>query len=501
MKDNNLIELVDYIDIDASEFDDIDVSFSEYEKKKIFKELKAKKKINHKKVAAAVIAISITTSLGTSYFFPAFAANIPGLSGVVGFLKDKKIISEDSIKYTKDINQIVTVNGIKVEMQNVMLVDSRLKFFYTIESDKTMDGKVDINYSDLYINKEKVDIGYGVETDSIKISKDGEKEKYACATAVDVSRVNFSDAIDFKWNIKNIKSTEGNWDIVFNTDKKELTKDSKTFYPKYLYSLKEEPINISYDKVVVSPVETAINMSFTSTDKNIKVDRDKFAEEKLGYKNGVPYKLDKRQTVATGGYLGFECTVFDDSGNNLDLRALNLTSVEEDKINMAFFFSGLKKISKKLRLIPMEINIDSKTNKTDYTLNELNKGTVTKELDNGTKILIKSAIKEGNKLKVNYSIEGKYLVATKYYTGFSLVNAKDKSCDKDITLTSDIEENSFKDDKESKAWEIDSSKDFNRDFTFETENKEGEEYLIRLSDSTSQYKFLEDKAVEVNLEN
>lgn len=501
MKDNNLIELVDYIDIDAGEFSDINVSFSEYEKKKIYKELKIKRKFNYKKAAAAVIAVSLTTSLGTSYFFPAFAANVPGLSGVVEFLKEKKIISEDSIKYTKDINQIVADNGITVEMQNVMLVDSRLKFFYTVETDKPMDGKVEINYSDLFINKNKVDIGYGVETDSVKISKDGEKEKYSCATAVDVSRINLSDAIDLKWNIKSIKSNEGNWSIGFKADKNEITKDSKIFYPKASYSLKDEPIDVSYDKVVVSPVETAINLTFTSIDKNIKFDKEKFAEEKLGYKNGVPYKLDKRQTVATGGYLGFECTILDDNGNNLDLKSLNLANVEEDKVNMSFFLSGLKEAPKKLILVPMEISVNSKRTNTDYTLDELNKGTITKELDNGMKILIKSAVKEGSKLKINYSIEGKYLIAAKYYTGFSLINAKDKSYVNDSVSPKDSEENKIWGDKESKAWEIDSSKDFNRDFTYEAEIKEGEDYLLRLSDFTSQYKFLEDKTVEVNLEN
>ena len=499
MGDKNLIELVDYVDININEFDNIDVSFSEYEKKKIYKELRGTKRISYKKVVAATVIFSLTSALSTIYFFPAFAENIPVLSSMMKFLKEDKIISEEATKYVKDINQVINDNGITVEMQNVMLVDSRLKFFYTIETEKPIDDNVEINYSDLYINNEQVDIGHGVATDSNKISKDGDKEKYACSTAVDVSRINLNDDIEFKWDIKEIKSNEGSWNIKFKSNKSEISKDSKQFYPNNKTPFQYEQGYTSYEKIVISPVETAINLSWNSTDENINLNEEEYAK-KLGYQKGVTSKIGEMERIANNNYFGFECSILDDNGNNLELKAFNLASVEKNKVNMCFFLSGLKETPKKLILVPMNINSENKTTCTDYTLDEINKGTITRELDNGMKVLLKGVEKTGNKMIVNYSIEGKYLVATKYNMAVKLVNAKGFVYSNEDTSFNDKKVYRYFDSKEKSAWEIDSSKDFIRDFTYETEINEGEDYLIRVVDQTSMYSFAEDKAIELKLQ-
>lgn len=450
-------------------------------------EKKRKKKIFNLKKVASAAAIVIITGVTVSYAFPSFAEAVPVLKDVVTFLRDNKVLSEDSLKYTKEIKQTVSDKGITLEVQKVMLTDSTLKIFYTVETENHMEWGAKVNESTLYIDGRKVDKGGHEETNRIKISAEGEKEKYACVTTLNISRVELNDEFDVRWDIKSIHRYEGNWRVVFKADKKEISKETYIFKPNYVREC--EGVKETFEKIVVSPVETSIM---------VKLDKDSLdtAFEKIGLSKEKRYGNDSMSDEEVKKMFDFEdkvtfmqwnAIILDDNGNTL--RAKTMNQSKEDYNRFTYLFSGLKDKPKSFTIIPFDRE-KYKEVKKPKVINLGNIENIKKnsriEITKDVVLIVNDIEKNGNKVNIKYTFEGKYYPIGRSMVNVALIDNKDN-------------EEAYRLYPESiNYWQIDSSNDNNK-YSAQYEIHEKNSYRLDIINNSINYKINEDKAFTIEL--
>lgn len=445
-----------------------------------------KKKIVILKKLAAAVAIVMTAGLGVSYAFPSFAEAVPVLKDVVTFLRDNRVLSEDSLKYTKEIKQTISDNGITLDIQKVMLTDSTLKIFYTVETEKHMEWGAKINESVLYIDGKKVDNGYW-ETNRIKISAEGEKEKYACMTTLDISRAELKEEFDVRWDIKSIHRYGGNWRVAFKADKKEISKETYIFKPNYLREC--EGVKETFEKIVVSPIETSImvNLNRDSMDR---------AFEKIGLPKEKRYGKDRMSDEEVKKMFAFEdkvrfrqwnSIILDDKGNTLSAK--NMNQSQEDHNRFTYLFSGLKDKPKSLTIIPFDREKYKEVKKSEV-INLGNIENIKKnsrvEITKDVVLIVNNIERNGNKVNIKYTFEGKYYPIGRLMGNVALIDNKD-------------DEEAYRLYPESiNYWRIDSSKD-NNEYSAQYEIHEKNSYRLEIINESANYKINEDKAFTIEL--
>lgn len=450
-------------------------------------EKKTRKKIfNLKKVAAAAVIV-ITTGIVVSYAFPSFADAVPVLKDVVTFFRDNKLLSDESLKYTKEIKQTVSDKGITLDIQKVMLTDSTLKVFYTVETEKHMEWGAKINESNLYIDGKKVDKGGHEETNRIKISAEGEKEKYACVTTLNISRTELKDEFDVRWDIKSIHRYEGNWRVAFKADKKEISKETYIFKPNYIRQC--EGVKEIFEKIVVTPIETSIM---------VNLDRDSLdrAFEKIGLPKEKRYGNKKMSDEEVRKMFDFESKVtfspyhamiLDDKGNSLKSKDMNQS--QEDNNKFTYLLNGLKEKPKSLTVIPFEWTKDN-YNKKYPSINLGNIENIKKDskisMNKDVTLVVNNIERNGNKVKINYNFEGKYYPMGSRISRISLVDNKDN-------------EEAYRLYPEFINYlEIDSSRDNNK-YSAQYEIHEKNSYRLEIINESDACKINEDKAFTIEL--
>lgn len=137
MKDREIMDLTDSTEIDFKEFENIDVSFSELEKKRMFKNLTKSNKTSYmKKAAAAVIVMGLAIGV-FGVTMPSYAKNMPVVSSIFKFLGInqgyEKIIDKYGISKES--------SGIKLTINDVVYDGYKLVASYTIEGNKPFDEK------------------------------------------------------------------------------------------------------------------------------------------------------------------------------------------------------------------------------------------------------------------------------------------------------------------------------------------------------------------------
>lgn len=137
MKDREIMDLVDSTEIDFKEFQNIDISFSELEKKRMFKNLTKSNKTSYiKKAAAAVIVMGLAVGV-FGVTMPSYAKNMPVVSSIFKFLG----INEGYEKIIDKYGVSKESSGIKLTINDVVYDGYKLVASYTIEGNKAFDEK------------------------------------------------------------------------------------------------------------------------------------------------------------------------------------------------------------------------------------------------------------------------------------------------------------------------------------------------------------------------
>ena len=151
MKD--IYELLNDVDIDESEFEEMEVS--EIEKIRVKRNLKnaIHKKGNWKKKAIAVASCGVvcTAVLGTS--FPAYAKNIPIVGDIFSFLDNGRTGLYDNYKDNANEIDITKVsNGVSITVNDAVFDGKTISLTYTIESDRDLGEEINVNSDVIVIN-------------------------------------------------------------------------------------------------------------------------------------------------------------------------------------------------------------------------------------------------------------------------------------------------------------------------------------------------------------
>lgn len=447
-------------------------------------EKKKKKKIFNLKKAASAAAIVIITGVTVSYAFPSFAEAVPVLKDVVTFFRDNKVLSEDILKYTKEIKQTVSDKGITLEVQKVMLTDSTLKIFYTVETEKHMEWGAKVNYSNLYIDGKKVEKG-NERNNRVKISKEGETEKYACVTTLDVSRVELKDEFDVRWDIKSIHLYDGKWRVAFKADRKEISKETHIFNPNYIREC--EGVRENFEKIVVSPIETSVTVKLDEKSLDEAYEKIGIAKEKRLGKGKVSNEEWKKMSEFRSKtvYEPWDSIIIDDKGNRLRYKDSNYYTDGLSKVT--YFFSGLKEKPKSLTFIPFEWNNDEVNREPRVKVNlgsiESIKSKTKIDIGENEVLVIDEIERKGNKIKINYSFESKHEAIVR--GGVHLIDNKDN-------------EEAYQLETKAIHFDIDSSNELNK-YCAEYEIHENNSYRLEVVGYPSSIKINEDKKFTIEL--
>lgn len=211
MKDREIMNLVDSTEIDFKEFENIDISFSELEKKRMFKNLTKSNKTSYiKRAAAAVIVMGVAIGLfgvtATSY-----AKNVPVVSSIFKFLG----INQGYEKIIDKYGVLKESSGIKLTINDVVYDGYKLVASYTIEGNKPFDEKPRLGAIKKEKGGETVGLGALVELGDKKSApkfdggygefKDKDKRVYSGAVIFTISSDNFYSDKELKeMGVKNV---------------------------------------------------------------------------------------------------------------------------------------------------------------------------------------------------------------------------------------------------------------------------------------------------------
>ncbi|WP_017754132.1 DUF4179 domain-containing protein [Calidifontibacillus oryziterrae] len=254
MKD--IYELLNDVNIEESDFEEIEVT--DLEKAKLKKSLKASiKKSKPKKVAswkkraaAAVIIIGLSvTSFGLT--FPTYAGNIPIIGDIFKFIDEERTGFYDNYKeYSTEMNMTEESNGIKITINDAIFDGETVSLTYSIESEH--------NLGDYPFVSGRLKIkGANGMTGSAKTTKVDDNHYVGIEKATDIDRMD-SNSVKLKWDINSIvipdqqKEISGKWSFSLSlkaTDSKVQLAD---------VSSEQSGVRVNINKISMTPVSFII---------------------------------------------------------------------------------------------------------------------------------------------------------------------------------------------------------------------------------------------------
>lgn len=288
MKD--VYELLNEIDIDESEFIEMEVSEFEKEKvKKCIKQSKKKKKKTGWKTKVAVASIIFTLSGAIfSMAFPTYAGSLPIIGDVFKFLGDDKLGLYTNYKeYSKEMNMTEESNGIKITVNDVVFDGRTVTMTYSIESDQDLgDDPIVFDWIDIEDSE-------GM-TGSSKVSKVDANNYVGIVTATHDNREE-KDVANVKWDIEKIElldkkeKIEGNWNFAFSI---KATENKKQMVNK---SIEQDGVKVNIEKLSFTPmsfviyynqeISKEVRQDWDEVDVELRI-KDDLGNEYVGEGNG-----------------------------------------------------------------------------------------------------------------------------------------------------------------------------------------------------------------------
>lgn len=395
LEEKDIFKLFNEIKVEEDEFNDMNEEIPTIKKERIKKNLnkriKEQKRFKALKYGSIAAAISLVSIIGVGTVSPAFAKNIPILSSITQTINDKFGFRGDYAKYSQDVSQSATDNGITLTINEVLADDSKLILGYTIKSDKKISDLEMFTLSSLKINGKSPGGSHGSAAGSYI-----DDYTYVGTEEIHTTIPQSSDIFNIDLKVTDIGNIKGKWKFAFSISKEELLKSSTIFNPKNKIDFPDSSVNV--DKVVFSPIDTSIFISGKS-----KYEKDRAM-------------LDYDYWIA-----------FDDKGIELTPKGLGGGggNLKEKTFTSEMNYVSMKNIPKYLTIVPCKIipsagggvSVDKNGKETPITIKtekpkEISKvidGKYPIELSQGKmgKLIIKEIKTESDKTIVKYTAEGK----------------------------------------------------------------------------------------------
>ena len=246
----NIYELLNDIDIDETEFEEMEVN--EFEKAKVKRSLKQSihEKKNTKswkmKIAAATVIVGLSaTTFGLA--FPTYAGSLPIIGDVFRFLDNGRTGLYDRYKeFSTEMNMTKENKGIKVTINDAIFDGKTVSLTYSIESEKDLgDDPILLDSLDI--------MGTDGMTGSARISKVAEKKYVGLVTATHHNESK-KDSINVRWNVESItipnqkEEIKGNWNFAFTL--KAINSKEKSI----IGSAEKDGVQVNMEKLAITPM-------------------------------------------------------------------------------------------------------------------------------------------------------------------------------------------------------------------------------------------------------
>ncbi|ENQ3106900.1 DUF4179 domain-containing protein [Bacillus cereus] len=248
MKD--IYELLNDVDMDETEFKEMEVS--ELEKAKVKRSLKQsmhkKKKTKNwkmKVVASTVIVGLSATTLGLA--FPTYAGSLPIMGDIFRFLDNGRTGLYDRYKeFSTEMNMTKESNGIKVTINDAIFDGKTVSVTYSIESEQDLGDKPDVLGNLNFLGPDGM-------TGSSQISKVADRKYVGLMTATHQGPKK-KESIKVRCDIESItipnqkKEIKGNWNFAFTL--KAIDSNEKSING----SAEKDGVKVNMEKLTVTPM-------------------------------------------------------------------------------------------------------------------------------------------------------------------------------------------------------------------------------------------------------
>ncbi|WP_088188900.1 DUF4179 domain-containing protein [Desulfosporosinus sp. FKA] len=392
-----------------SEINDMDCDeISKLQKERIKKYLNKRIKGNFSlklfKYCSTAVAVGLVCLIGIGTAYPAFAENVPVLNSITQALNNQFGYHGNYAEYSQMINKSVTDNGITVTINEALADNSKLIIGYTIKSAKKINDLEVVGISKfLKIN------GKAVSGGGSGMGNYQDDNTYVGSEEIHTNLPQNSDLFNVDLDIDDIRGIKGKWDFAFSVSKDGLTKHSTVFTPKKVVDFPDSKVTI--DKVVFSPIDTAIFVSGNYTDKNRKLKDSLF-----DYDYWLAFD-DKGVELIPKGIGG--------GSSNSNTQTFHSEMDYETMNNMPKYLTIIP-----CRIIPsagggVKMDADGKETKLSVEtkepveINKVINGVYPIELPQGRfgKLIINEINTENNTTTINFTAEGKapYFQATEFF--------------------------------------------------------------------------------------
>lgn len=279
MKD--IYELLNDVDIDESEYREMEVC--ELEKARIKKAVKQsiKQRKKSKKWKRKIAAAAIVTGLSAATFgltFPTYASNVPIIGDIFRFLDNGRTGLYENYKgYSTEMNLSQESNGIKVTINDAVYDGKTISLTFSLESDRDLG-------DDPFLEAPLDIKGTSGSTGTYQISKVDEYQ-YVGLITESIFEEEEKDHVKVKWEIDRIllptnKDIKGKWNFALALD--ALAKDTKISDQ----SVEQNGVKISVGKVSVTPMSFTVYYNQTVSEEIRKkwhaADADIIIKDDLG---------------------------------------------------------------------------------------------------------------------------------------------------------------------------------------------------------------------------
>ena len=249
MKDKSIYELINELDLDDTEFEEVDVT--EFDKAKVKKEVNRligkRKRTSWKMKAAAAVAVCGLSVATLGLAFPVYAGNIPVIGDIFRFLDNGKTgLYDDYQAYSSAINMTRESNGVKITLNDAIYDGKTVSLTYTIESEKDLG-------DDPWIN-DFLDIkGAEGMGGSNQLAKVGDRQYVGLITGSNLG-TNELDTVKVKWKVEGITTEQSEEKIKGHWNFALTLQASDNNVQVVNQSVQQDGVEVEIKKITVTPM-------------------------------------------------------------------------------------------------------------------------------------------------------------------------------------------------------------------------------------------------------
>lgn len=203
-----------------------------------------------KKYGLISAVLAFVFIIGIGFASPALAQDIPIISNVFEYLNSKNIVGDEYVKYSENVNQSKTDNGITLSIEDVVYDGVNLSIGYVVKSEKkTQDPFVNFDI--------KIDgMRRGISGRGSAYNND--EKSFAVVNNIMLDAEKIPNNFDVDLKVDEIDKVKGNWNfkIKVSTDKTK-NKIIKVSPNKDLSSLEKDSV---LKKITVTPLTTTLEV-------------------------------------------------------------------------------------------------------------------------------------------------------------------------------------------------------------------------------------------------